>query len=54
MNKQACRLRTREAVARRYPRTVAHLIAASLGYAAPSTAAAIVLDRAEPMLASWC
>lgn len=44
MKNGACRPRTREAVARRWPRLTAHLIAASLGYATPSTAAAIILD----------
>lgn len=46
---------TREAVAKRYPRVVAHLICHSLGYATPSTAAAIVLDaiRSRPNYCEW-
>lgn len=42
-----------EAVARRYPRIVAHVIAESLGYATPECAARIVFDlirRRE----NWC
>lgn len=44
---------TREAVARQYPRAVAHLIASSLGYACPSVAAAIVLDAIRGQ-ENWC
>jgi hypothetical protein len=44
---------SREAVARRWPRIVAHLICHSLGYATPSTSAAIVLDAIRHRQ-NWC
>lgn len=55
MKTGACRPRTREAVARRWPRLTAHLIASSLGYACPSVAAAIILDASQgrPNWAEW-
>ena len=41
------------AVARRYPRVVAHVIAESLGYATPACAAGIVLDAIRGR-ENWC
>jgi hypothetical protein len=42
-----------QAVMRRYPRIVAHIIAESLGYATPSRAASI-LDDAKHHRENWC
>ena len=49
------RPRTRDAVAKRWPRLTAHLIASSLGYACPSVAAAIILDaiRGHENYSEW-
>ena len=44
---------TRDAVARRYPRVVAHIIAESLGYATPATAALILFDAIRGK-ENWC
>lgn len=53
MRQGACRPRTRDAVASRYPRVVAHVIAQSLGYATPATAANIVYDTIRGT-ENWC
>jgi hypothetical protein len=44
---------TVEAVMKRYPRIVAHIIAESLGYATPTRAAAILRD-AKHRQENWC
>jgi hypothetical protein len=44
---------SRDAVARRYPRVVGHLICHSLGYATPATAASIVFDAIRGRQ-NWC
>jgi len=43
----------RDEVLRRYPRTVAHVIADSLGYATPGLAAQIVADAIDGK-SNWC
>ena len=53
MKQGACRPLTVEAVARRYPRIIGHVICHSLGYATPSTAARIVLDAIRRRQ-DWC
>jgi hypothetical protein len=51
--REARRERTREFYLKRYPRIVASVIAESLGYATPSSAAQILKDAAEGQ-ENWC
>ena len=46
-------METPKEVMRRYPRITAHIIAESLGYATPSTAALILRD-AKDRKENWC
>jgi len=51
----AARPPTRDEILQRYPRLVAHVIAESLGYATPRTAAAIIQDAVaeRPNCSEW-